>query len=101
MKTILALALLATVAAAPAKAMDESELYVMLGSEEPCDLHYDQAAVESLMTKYFKPNDTSVINMMSTMVSGNKIQVEQMSANTRAAHCFQVRRAAKHYGLIQ
>jgi hypothetical protein len=81
--------------------MDQDELYTLLGSEEPCGLHYDQNAIERLISKYFKPDDTSVINMMSTMVSGNKIAAQQMSASTLTAHCTQVRRAAKHYGLIQ
>jgi hypothetical protein len=102
MKSILALVLLATtIAAAPAKAMDDNELYTLLGSEEPCGLHYDQDAIERLINKYFKPDDTSVINMMSSQVSGTKIEVQQMSASTLTAHCVQVRRAAKHYGLIQ
>jgi hypothetical protein len=101
MRTILAIALLATVTAAPAKAMDENELYALLGSEEPCGLHYDQGAIERLMAKYFKPDDTSVINGMAVMVAGNKIQVGQMSPSTLTAHCAQVRRAARAYGLTQ
>jgi hypothetical protein len=101
MKTILAVTLLAAIAAAPAKAMDQDELFAMLGSEEPCGLHYDPDAIERLMNKYFKPDDTSVINIMGVMVSGHKIQAQQMSPSTLTAHCAQVRRAAKSYGLIR
>jgi hypothetical protein len=93
--------LLATVSAAPARAMDDNDLYALLGSEEPCSLHYDQDAIERLVAKSFKPNDTSLISGMATGVEGNKILTEQMSASTLTAHCLQVRRAAKSYGLIQ
>jgi hypothetical protein len=100
-RTILALAFIAAVLPASAKAMEDHELYALLGSEEPCGLHYDQAAIERLVTKYFKPDDTMIVSQLSTNVGGYKILLQEMSASALTAQCTQVRRAAKHYGLIQ
>jgi hypothetical protein len=99
----LILALGATLFAGAAYAVEspDYELQTMLGSEEACSLHYDQAAIERFMTKYFKPDNMEVVSTMAVMVNGNKILVGQMSPSTLTAHCAQVRRAAKYYGFTQ
>jgi hypothetical protein len=107
MKRVLLLglaAMSATSATAQTKQLKSMNLALELGSvlaaEEACGLTYDQSAIERFIDKNVPADDMSFPSSLSMMTSGSAVQLEEMTASAKTAHCSQIRRIAKSYGFI-
>lgn len=78
-----------------------NELGNILASETPCDLSYDQAAIEKFINSKVKEDDMSFPGMLNLMTNGAERQIANMSPSAKTAHCTQVKRVAKRYGFTK
>jgi hypothetical protein len=90
------------VLSASAYAEDSSDLALalgtVLGSEEFCGLHYDQAAIQSFITKRVSPDDMDFPPLLESMTNGTEVGNRSKSNSAKTAHCAQIARIAKSYG---
>ncbi|MEW6121648.1 MAG: signal recognition particle [Pseudomonadota bacterium] len=90
--------------ATPAAAQGSMEVAMQLGSvlasEGPCNLTYDQAAIEAFIEKKVKATDLDFAGTLALMTAGQEVQIKDMSKSALTAHCAQVRRSAKAYKFI-
>lgn len=101
----LALAALSVAIAAPAVAQMDSmsvavELGSVLASEEACDLAFDQAAIERFIDENVRADDMRFASTLNMMTQGSSMQISDMSASAKTAHCAQIRRVARANGFI-
>lgn len=103
MRALLAMVVIAV--ATPAAAQSSMEVAMQLGSvlasEEPCNLTYDQAAIEAFIDKKVKATDLDFAGTLVMMTKGQEFQIKSMSKSALTAHCTQVRRTAKAFKFIQ
>src|ERR1700730_3225659 len=92
----------AAVLSASAYAKDSSDLAralgTVLGSEEFCGLHYDQAAIQSFITKRVSADDMDFPPLLESMTTGTEVGNRSKSNSAKTAHCAQIARIAKSYG---
>lgn len=102
MKFIAAAAFVA-MSAVPASASSEfaDRIAQLIGSEQSCGLAIDQDALNALIEKRVRADDTSFTRSLNTAVWLVQIQVEKFSGAQLSVHCSQVRRVAKSSGLIK
>lgn len=97
--------LLASAHPARSASPDSDHLAIALGSviagEEFCGLAYDQGAIEAFIEKNVPASDMDFAESLDTMVGGSKYEQEKMGQSEKTAHCAQIRRVAKSYGLIR
>jgi len=102
--TAIAIALI--VAAAKARADDINpadtalQLGTVIGSEQTCDLTYDQDAIERFINEHVSASDMSFPSLLSMFTDGTKAEILGMSQSSLTAHCAQIRRIAKQYGFV-
>lgn len=73
----------------------------LLGSEQACDLVFDQTAVAAYIDKTVPADDMEFPPMLDMMTRGTEVQVGEMTQSRKTAHCRQVERAAKANGMIK
>lgn len=91
--------------AAPAVAQTDSmavamELGSVLASEEACGLSFDLAAIERFIEENVRADDMSFTSTLNMMTRGSAMQITDMSASEKTAHCAQIRRVALANGFI-
>ena len=90
--------------ATPAAAQNSMDVAMQLGSvlasEGPCNLTYDQAAIEAFIDKKVKATDLDFAGTLAMMTMGQEVQIKDMSKSALTAHCAQIRRSAKAYKFI-
>jgi hypothetical protein len=77
------------------------QLGTLIAGETVCELSFDQSAIEALINKRVKSDDMSFAATLTTMVQGSIFQARDFTATQRKAHCVQIARVAKSYGLIK
>ncbi|GHA13266.1 hypothetical protein GCM10007989_04810 [Devosia pacifica] len=77
------------------------ELGTVLGSEEACGLSYDQEAITAFIEAEVAADDMSFASTLQTMVMGQEMQINELSASAKTAHCAQITRVARSYGFIE
>lgn len=78
-----------------------SELGSVLASEEACGLTFDQTAIAAFIEAKVSADDMRFVSTLNMMTKGQKLQIEEMSASSKTAHCTQIKRVAASYGFIQ
>lgn len=78
-----------------------NELGSVLASEELCGLSFEQSAIAAFVEKRVRADDLSFASTLKMMTSGNEIQLRDMSASSKTAHCTQIRRVARSYGFTR
>lgn len=78
-----------------------TELGTVLASEEPCGLTFDQSAIAAFIEGKVAADDMSFASRLNLMTKGQEVQIEEMSASSKTAHCTQIKRVAASYGFIQ
>jgi hypothetical protein len=73
----------------------------VLGSEEFCDLKYDQNAIQQFIDKNVKKDDMQFPSSLKMMTEGARDQNKDLSPSAKTAHCEQIGRVARSYGFIQ
>lgn len=76
-------------------------LGMLLASEQPCGLAYDQDAISAWIAAEVPAEDMSFASSLNLMATGNARQVEKMTASAKTAHCASVAQTAKHYGFTK
>jgi hypothetical protein len=96
--------LVLTLLARDACAYDTQDLAVKLGtvigSEEACNLTYNQDAIQQWIARNVKPDDMDFPSYLQTFADGTKAEINSMSRSALTAHCAQIRRIAKQHGFI-
>lgn len=77
------------------------ELGNVLGSEAACELTFDAAAIERFVESHVAADDMAFAGRLQMMTAGSEMQVQEMSASARIAHCAQIRRVARSNGFIE
>lgn len=77
-----------------------NDLGMILASEEPCGMTYDQGAIQALIEKTVPAEDMSFPSTLSVMTQGQAYSLQKMSPSSLTAHCAAVTRSAKHFGLV-
>lgn len=102
------LAAVITLAANNAFAVDENEsatlalnLASVLAYEEPCQLSYDQPAIEAYIDAKVPDDDMGFSSSLRLFMGTVKADIEEMSASEKTAQCAQAKRVAKKYGFIK
>jgi hypothetical protein len=100
------LASLLAVLASPALAYEDAPVTAytlgsVLGSEVPCELTLDSAAVEAFVAARVDPAEIGFANHLAGIASATTAQVEAMTEAAKAAHCNAVAGSAAHYGLVK
>lgn len=72
----------------------------VLGSEKGCGLTFSQPAIEKFIDDNVPADDMEFPSMLSMMTDGSEIQLREMSASSKTAHCRQISRIAKSYGFV-
>lgn len=78
-----------------------SDLGAVLASEEACGLSFDQSAIAAFIEAKVPADDMSFASTLSLMTKGQEVQIEEMSASSKTAHCTQIKRVAASYGFIE
>ena len=78
-----------------------NQLGALLGAEDACHLSYDQAAIQRFIASKVPENDLSFGSMLQLMVTGEKIEIKDMSRSTLTAFCSQSERVARSHGFIR
>jgi len=98
---ILALSATAPVLADDFESMQlANQLGSVLASEEPCGFAFDQAAIAAFIEDKVSPDDMGFASTLNMMTQGQRIQIDQMSASSKTAHCTQIRRVATSYAFL-
>lgn len=99
------LALIAIEVPARADQMASMQLAVALGdllaSEGPCDLSYDQAAIQTYIDGNVPPDEMGFASQLNMMTSGATFSMRDMSPSSLTAHCRATERSARHFGFIK
>jgi hypothetical protein len=100
-RLILTAALVATLAT-PAMAHEIStiDLAIIVGSQKPCGLKYDQEAIKRFINEHVKADDIDFATSFSTDVQGSEYNLQNLPKDTLALHCLQMRRVAASYGFL-
>lgn len=77
-----------------------SDLGTILGSEQFCGLHLDQAGVSAWVKQNVPPGRMDFQGQLQVMTMGQKAFNDQMSAAAKTAHCAAVEQSARQAGLI-
>ena len=108
MKTLLiAAVLLASTALMPVAHAQEDSIVMavalgdVLGSEEFCDLKYDQKAIQQFIDKNVKKDDMQFPGNLKMATEGARNDNKDLSPSAKTAHCTQIERIARSYGFIQ
>lgn len=90
--------------AASASTMDLYSIAASLGSviaaEGVCDIPLNHSAIERYIEANVAADDMEFSSTLEMMTEGSRYTIGKMTASARAAHCFQVRRAAQENGLV-
>jgi hypothetical protein len=101
-ETVLAvLGALCALAAIPARADDDPMLAYnlgdLLGSEEACGLHFDQAAIERFVEEKAPADDMGFMSHMTDAAAVKRDEISGYTQSERTAYCAQARQVAKSY----
>ncbi|WP_057466090.1 hypothetical protein, partial [Pseudovibrio sp. POLY-S9] len=69
-------------------------------SEEACELTYNQEAIAKFIEANVSPADMEFAGDLDMVTENKKDDLYESSASKIATHCIQIKRTAKHYGLI-
>lgn len=95
-------ALGATSAAYAISHHDLSEnLSLVIASEKPCNLSYDQDAIAAFIEENVAADDFDFAGDLARKIRLNTHNVESVTASALTAHCAQISRVAKSYGFIK
>ena len=78
-----------------------NDLGSILASEETCGLSYDQDAIKAFIDKHVKADDMGFANTLGLMTRGTKLELKNMSASAKTAHCAQISRVARTYAFTK
>ena len=105
MRMATALCLVPTIALAqtdPLQSMARAqELGAILASEQLCDLVLDQAGIEAWIAAHVAKDDLTFASHLQMMTRGQELQLKDISASGKTAHCAAVRQSAAAAGLIK
>ena len=73
----------------------------VLGSEEACGLSYRQDAIAKLIEEKVPADDMEFSRLLSLETRMAERDVADMNASSKTAHCTQIKRVAKTYGLVE
>ena len=73
----------------------------VLGSEMPCAITLDAAAVEAFVAARVDPAEMGFANHLAGIANATSAQVSAMTEAAKAAHCKAVAGSAAHYGLLK
>lgn len=72
----------------------------VIAGEQPCDLHYEQAAIQRYIADAVPSSDMGFANTLGIIVRASTSEIRQMGESEKTAFCAQTRRVAQHYGFI-
>ncbi|WP_421980506.1 signal recognition particle [Roseibium sp.] len=72
----------------------------VLGSEQACNLRYNQSAIQQFIADHIPASDMQFAGQLMIMTQGSEYELQNMSTSVRTAHCTQTARVAKSYGFI-
>lgn len=78
-----------------------SQLGSVLGSEEACNLQFDQAAIAQFIEDHVAADDMDFATSLQGRMSLEEYLLENMKASAMTAHCAQITRVAKSYNFIE
>ncbi|NBE05956.1 signal recognition particle [Paragemmobacter ruber] len=106
MRKLIALSLAIT--ASPAAAMDDlqaimlaNSLGSMIASETLCGLSYDQAAISRYIATNVPPERMDFASQLQVQTMGIELQLQNLSASARTAHCAAITQSARQAGFIE
>lgn len=73
----------------------------VIASEKGCGLALDQSAIEAWIEQNVPSGAMEFTNELNMLIRSNSREVDAMGASQKTAHCAQVRRVAKTFGLIK
>lgn len=78
-----------------------TEIGAILGSDEACDITFDQDRVRAYILANTSADDLSASNLIATMIQGNRLRLKSEKPFDLAIHCDLVRRSAEALGLTE
>lgn len=78
-----------------------TELGAVLAGGELCGYTFDSAAIIAFVRDNVPPDDMSFPSMLTTMVTGSKFQLQDLSQSALIAQCAAVENTARHYGFMK
>ena len=72
----------------------------LLGSEEACNIHFDNSKVDAFIKKNVADDDIYFADTVSTGARVQPTEISRMSSAVLAAHCAQMRKLAKKFEII-
>lgn len=99
---VLACLLPATAGADDLESMElASNLGAVLAGGQKCGYTFDNDAVIAFVREHVPADDLGFASMLSTMVTGAGLQLEQMADAAFIAQCAVVEQTAKHYSFMK
>ena len=77
------------------------KLGTVIAAEKFCGFDYDQKAIENYIEKNVPASDMNFPSTLQLMVDGTAYNHQNMSKSAKTAHCFGIKRTAKHYKFIK
>ncbi|MCC1491557.1 hypothetical protein [Cognatishimia sp. F0-27] len=77
------------------------ELGSLLASEEFCQLHYNQDAIEVWIDGNTDGSDMGFPSKLRMMTDGASFDLQSMSESSKTAHCRSIERTARHFGFVE
>ncbi len=81
--------------------LDAGKLAGLLAAEEPCNLTYDQTAINNFVDETFDGDDLTAVAALGSLTRGHASLISKQSASTLAATCAAARLSAKALGFIR
>lgn len=76
------------------------ELGKLIGSEQYCDLEFDQAAIQKWIDENVDAANMGFSSTLDMGVSAERYSQDDRSSSAKTAHCHAIKRTAAHLGLI-
>jgi hypothetical protein len=73
----------------------------VLASEKLCKLQYNQQAIKTFIDAHVQKDDMKFPGTLAMKIRIYQTQNETMSGSAKTAHCAQIERVARSFGLIQ
>lgn len=97
---VAAVALASDVARAESALGIALNLGTVIGSEGPCELSYDLAAIEAYIAANVPEADMGFMSAMNNSARSAGRELAEFGASQKTAHCAQVGRIARAFGFI-
>lgn len=78
-----------------------NSLATVIASEQPCNLTFDQAAIERWIDANVDPSDIAFGARLQSYTSGVAYNLRSVTGSALTAHCRVVANTARHFGFVR